>query len=89
MVQGAVKLGCPPDFVSSHLYPTDPWAFEKPLAHGRADFAKAIGSAADIVIASAKKAGMATVPQLLITEFNCGLGMNCAGKNVSSTAGWA
>ena len=85
MVQGATRLGCPPDFVSSHLYPTDPWAHEQPLSHGRADFAKAISSAADIVTASAKKAGMATSPQLLITEFNCGLGMNCADAPFSAS----
>jgi xylan 1,4-beta-xylosidase len=44
-LEGAVKLGATPDFVSSHLYPTDPWAYEKPLPHGRDDFYHAIASA--------------------------------------------
>ena len=32
--RGAAAAGCPPDFVSSHLYPTDPWAHEQALPHG-------------------------------------------------------
>ena len=41
-VEEAVRAGAPPDFVSSHLYPTDPWAHEEALSHGRDDFIGAI-----------------------------------------------
>eukprot|EP01050_Picozoa_sp_SAG11_P039098 SAG11_NODE_16284_length_552_cov_0.924945_2_plen_74_part_01 len=41
-IAAAVGAGAPPDFVSSHLYPTDPWANEVALNHGRDDFYRAI-----------------------------------------------
>ena len=84
-VSGAVRAGAPPDFVSSHLYPTDPWANEAALSHGRDDFFYAISDAADRVHALAKKHGMPPTTPLLLTEFNCGLGMDCADSFFSSS----
>jgi hypothetical protein len=84
-IAGAVGAGAPPDFVSSHLYPTDPWANELALSHGRDDFFGAISGAADIVAASAKKHGLPSTTPFLVTEFNCGLGMDCADSFFSSS----
>ena len=72
-VAGAVGAGAPPDFVSSHLYPTDPWAHEDVLSHRREDFFGAISGAAEIVAAAAKKHGLPVTMPFLLTEFNCGL----------------
>ena len=46
--------------------------------HGRDDFYKAIEGAAMEVKESAAAAGAKTTPPLIVTEFNCGLGINCA-----------
>ena len=71
--------------MSSHLYPTDPWANEVALNHGRDDFFGAISSAADIVAAAAKKHGLPSTTPFLLTEFNCGLGQDCADSFFSSS----
>jgi len=71
--------------VSSHLYPTDPWAHEAALPKGRDDFYAAIAGAADIVEASAKKHGLVEVPPFVLTEFNCGLGMGCQDSYYSGS----
>jgi beta-xylosidase len=84
-VAGAAGAGAPPDFVSSHLYPTDPWANEVALSHTRDGFKNAIAAAADSVAASAKQHGMPPSTQFLLTEFNCGLGMDCADSFFSSS----
>eukprot|EP00729_Bicosta_minor_P019875 gene19875-29357_t len=55
----------------SHLYPTDPWAHEDALSHGRDDFYHAIKEASDIVEASSLKHGMKVAPPFVLTEFNC------------------
>ena len=81
----AVNAGAPPDFVSSHLYPTDPWANEAALAHGRDDFFAAIARAGDVVSAAAKRFGLDSATPLLLTEFNCGLGMDCADSYFSAS----
>lgn len=47
------------------------------MNHTRQGFAQAIAGAADTVAATAAKLKI-TRPPLLITEFNCGLGQNCA-----------
>ena len=80
-----VQAGTPPDFVSSHLYPTDPWAHEDALSHGRDDFYHAIKEASDIVEASSLKHGMKVAPPFVLTEFNCGLGMDCADSFFSAS----
>lgn len=72
LVERAVEAECPPDFVSSHLYPTDPY-----IPHERDSFYEAISDAAKVVQRSAKKSSIAA-PPLIITEFNCGLGIDCA-----------
>ena len=69
-IAGAVKAGAAPDFVSSHLYPTDPWANEQALAHGRDDFFGAIKSAASNVVASANQHGLPSTTPFLLTEFS-------------------
>lgn len=84
-VEHATAAGTPPDFVSSHLYPTDPVAHETPLKKGRDDFASAIADAASIVAGSAKRHGIATELPLLLTEFNCGLGKSCADSFYSAS----
>ena len=84
-IEGAVAAGTPPDFVSSHLYPTDPWAHETALPKGVDDFYAAIAGAAAIVEASAKKHGLAEVPPFVLTEFNCGLGMECQDSYFSGS----
>ena len=60
--------------MSSHLYPTDPDV----VAAGRDGFSRAIGGAAAAIAAAAAAGGLATPPPLLVTEFNCGLGIDCA-----------
>jgi len=84
-IAGAVEAGAPPDFVSSHLYPTDPWASEVALSHKRDDFYRAIAGAADIVAVSGKKHGLTSTIPFLLTEFNCGLGMDCADSFFSGS----
>ena len=84
-VEGAVKAGAPPDFVSSHLYPTDPWAHEDALPKGRDAFFNAIAEAAEITSASAKKHGITSHMPFVLTEFNCGLGMDCADSFYSAS----
>ena len=84
-VAGAAGAGAPPDFVSSHLYPTDPWANEVALSHTRDGFFHAISAAADSVTKMAKQHGMPSSTQFLLTEFNCGLGQDCADSFFSSS----
>jgi hypothetical protein len=69
-ITDAVNAGAPPDFVSSHLYPTDPWANEQALSHGRDDFFRAIKSAANNVAASGKQHGLPSTTPFLLTEFS-------------------
>lgn len=71
-VDSAVSANCPPDFVSSHLYPTDPF-----INQTRDGFSIAMVNAADEVKAAAAKSSIPP-PPILITEFNCGLGIDCA-----------
>lgn len=68
----ASSRGVYPDFTTSHLYPTDP-----NVAPTREGFSEAIENAASTVASTANGLGRPT-PQLLITEFNCGLGLHCA-----------
>ena len=84
-IAAAAGAGAPPDFVSSHLYPTDPWANEVALSHTRDGFFNAISDAADRVAAMAKQHGMPSTTQFLLTEFNCGLGQDCADSFYSSS----
>ena len=72
-VATAVKKNAPPDFVSSHLYPTDPH-----IPQDRDGFGDAIAGAAATVASAATAAGLKQDVPLLITEFNCGLGIKCA-----------
>jgi len=67
----ATLAGTVPDFLSTHLYPTDPY-----IDHGRDSFSGAIADAASEVAESARRAG-GKVPPLFLTEFNCGLGIEC------------
>lgn len=71
-LEGAVAAKCDPDFLSTHLYPTDPY-----INHTRDGFAEAIEDAVGVASSTAAKLGKET-PPILITEFNCGLGINCA-----------
>ena len=84
-IAAAVAAGAPPDFVSSHLYPTDPWANEQALNHGRDDFLGAIAGAAENVAASGKQHGLPASTPFLLTEFNCGLGLDCADSFYSAS----
>ena len=84
-IAGAVGAGAPPDFVSSHLYPTDPWANEAALNHGRDDFKNAIAGAAENVKSTGQKHGLPATTPFLLTEFNCGLGLDCADSFYSSS----
>jgi xylan 1,4-beta-xylosidase len=79
-IEAATKASAPPDFVSSHLYPTDPHIPQTPEG-----FAKAIHSAAVDVEAARATAGLARPLELLITEFNCGLGIDCADDNFAAS----
>ena len=72
-VASAVQRGATPDFVSSHLYPTDPH-----IPQTRDGFGDAIADAAAQVATAATMAKLPVAPPLLITEFNCGLGIKCA-----------
>ena len=69
-IADAVEAGAPPDFISSHLYPTDPWANEQALSHGRDDFFGAIESAANNVATSGRKHGLPSTTPFLLTEFS-------------------
>ena len=69
-IAGAIKAGAKPDFVSSHLYPTDPWANELSLSHGRDDFSEAIKSAAGNVRAAGRQHGLPSTTPFLLTEFS-------------------
>jgi hypothetical protein len=55
------------------------------LSHGRDDFFGAISRAADVVAASAKKHGLPATTPFLLTEFNCGLGLDCADSFYSGS----
>lgn len=72
-IESAAEQNCRPDFVSSHLYPTDPF-----ISQDRNGFATAIEEAVKTIQTSAAKVHQNPAPPLLITEFNCGLGINCA-----------
>lgn len=69
-IADAVEAGAPPDFISSHLYPTDPWANEQALSHGRDDFFGAIESAANNVATAGRKHGLPSTTPFLLTEFS-------------------
>ncbi len=71
-LEQSVAADCEPDFVSTHLYPTDPF-----INQTRDGFAQAIQGAVDTVAKTAAQLGK-TAPKILITEFNCGLGIECA-----------
>ena len=77
----AVQRGATPDFVSSHLYPTDPH-----IPQTRDGFGDAIADAAAQVATAATMAKLPVAPPLLITEFNCGLGIKCADSFVAHQA---
>lgn len=71
-LEGAHAAAAPPDFLSTHLYPTDPT-----ISHTRDGFAAAIEGAVATVAKTA--AGLEVPPPpILLTEFNCGLGVGCA-----------
>lgn len=74
-MRNATLAGFRPDFVSSHLYPTDPF-----IDPGRDGFAAAVANAAEEVRQAVADStnGPFDVPPLLLTEFNCGLGIKCA-----------
>jgi len=75
----ATKQGTVPDFISTHLYPTDPF-----IDQGRDGFAGAIADAAIEVADAARRTG-GKVPPLFLTEFNCGLGIECADAPFSAS----
>jgi xylan 1,4-beta-xylosidase len=70
---GAVGAGATPDFLSSHLYPTDPH-----INHSRTGMNEAFEAAAALVKTTSATLKLDAPPPLLITEFNCGLGLECA-----------
>ena len=69
----AVGAGTTPDFLSTHLYPTDPY-----IDHSRDGMASAFETAAKLVATTSATLKLKAVPPILITEFNCGLGLQCA-----------
>ena len=71
-LEASVAANCTPEFLSSHLYPTDPQ-----INQTRNGFAQAIEGAVGLIQSTAAGLGI-LAPPLLITEFNCGLGINCA-----------
>ena len=74
----AVAARAPPDFLSSHLYPTDPVGpGASPLSHDRDGFATALSRARSLIAFTAAKLHLPP-PPLLMTEINCGLGISCA-----------
>jgi len=72
-VTSAGEKNALPDFVTSHLYPTDP-VVEKNVD----GFADSIANAVHEITAASSSVGPhGYSPPLIMTEFNCGLGINC------------
>lgn len=79
-IVNATAASTVPDFVSSHLYPTDPV-----VSGDRRGFTTAIEEAVQSIEEASSAAGLSNPPPLFLTEFNCGLSIDCADAPMASS----